>query len=78
MTTLLVANDGGQSANCGLVDRFAEVGDRLWVTVPTAQTESMLAGEDACWVGEARTRDWRAVIKNAVRIRELFRSAKFD
>ena len=61
-----------------LVDRFAEVEDRIWVTVATPQTESLLAGEHVCWVGEAPTRDWRAVGQNAVKIRKLFRSETID
>jgi UDP-N-acetylglucosamine transferase subunit ALG13 len=74
-TTLLVANDGGHIMQLrSLVDRFAVVEDRTWVTVATPQTESLLAGERVHWVGEAPTRDWRAVGRNAVLIRRIFRS----
>jgi UDP-N-acetylglucosamine--N-acetylmuramyl-(pentapeptide) pyrophosphoryl-undecaprenol N-acetylglucosamine transferase len=78
-STLLVANDGGHIMQLSsLVDRSAEVEDRIWVTVATPQTESLLAGERVCWVGEAPTRDWRAVGQNAVKIRKLFRSETID
>lgn len=73
--TLLVANDGGHIMQLrSLVERFAGIDERIWVTVPTPQTESMLANERVHWVGAAPTRDWRAVIRNAGEIRKVFRT----
>ena len=74
MTTLLAANDGGHVVQLySLVDRFGLEGDRLWVTVRTPQTESMLAAEQVTWVGAAPTRDWRAAARNGALIHGLFR-----
>jgi UDP-N-acetylglucosamine--N-acetylmuramyl-(pentapeptide) pyrophosphoryl-undecaprenol N-acetylglucosamine transferase len=74
VTTLLAANDGGHLVQLhSLVDRFGLEDDRLWVTVPTPQTESMLAGEQVSWVGPAPTRDWRAAARNGAVIHGLFR-----
>ncbi len=71
--TLLAANDGGHITQLrALADRIDGVGDRLWVTVPTPQTESMLAGERVHWVTPAPTRDWHAAWRNGRRIRHLF------
>jgi UDP-N-acetylglucosamine transferase subunit ALG13 len=56
-----------------LVDRFGLEDDRLWVTVRTPQTESMLAGERVNWVGPAPTRDWRAAARNGAALHGLFR-----
>lgn len=75
--TLLVANDGGHIMQLrSLVERFEGIGERIWVTVPTPQTESMLAAERVHWVGAAPTRDWRAVIRNAGAIRTVFRDER--
>lgn len=74
MTTLLAANDGGHIMQLrSLVDRFGLHDDRYWVTVPTSQTKSLLAGECVQWVDEAPTRDWRAALRNARSICKLFR-----
>ena len=71
--TLLAANDGGHITQLRtLADRIDGIGDRLWVTVPTPQTESMLAGERVHWVTPAPTRDWHAAWRNGRRIRHLF------
>jgi UDP-N-acetylglucosamine transferase subunit ALG13 len=74
VTTLLAANDGGHLVQLrSLVGRFGLGDDRLWVTVRTPQTESMLAGERVSWVGAAPTRDWRAAARNGAAIHGLFR-----
>ena len=74
MTTLLAANDGGHLVQLySLVDRFGLDDDRLWVTVRTPQTESMLAAERVSWVGAAPTRDWRAAAQNGALVHGLFR-----
>ncbi len=71
--TLLAANDGGHLTQLhALVDRMVDIENRLWVTVPTAQTESLLAGERVHWMVPAPTRDWRAMLRNARLIRHLF------
>jgi UDP-N-acetylglucosamine transferase subunit ALG13 len=79
MTTVLAANDGGHIMQLWtLAQRFTPADDRLWVTVPTAQTESLLAGERVTWVGPAPTRDWKAALRNAAAIRTVFRTNTVD
>lgn len=74
MTILLVANDGGHLAQLrSLARRLPFADDHRWVTTPTAQSESLLAGEDVFWVGPAPTRDLRAAADNARRIAPLVR-----
>jgi UDP-N-acetylglucosamine--N-acetylmuramyl-(pentapeptide) pyrophosphoryl-undecaprenol N-acetylglucosamine transferase len=70
--TLLVANDGGHLTQLhSLAGRFVPSADRLWATVPTEQTTSLLEGEEVVWMDPAPTRDWRAAVRNARRIRPL-------
>lgn len=77
MTTLLAANDGGHITQLSaLLSRLAVGDDRLWVTVATPQTESMLANERVNWVGPAPTRDWRAAARNARLIHRVLRKER--
>lgn len=76
--TLLVANDGGHFVELTqLLPRLPITDDLVWVTVPTPQTESLLAGQQVHWVSPAVTRDYRAVARNASLIRPLLRKHKF-
>jgi UDP-N-acetylglucosamine transferase subunit ALG13 len=78
MTTLLVANDGGHAAQlAALAPRCDLAGDdELWVTVETPQTASLLRGKDVLWVEPAVTRDAPAALRNALRVRDVFRQAR--
>lgn len=79
MKTLLVANDGGHFAELHqLLPRLPITDDHIWVTVPTPQTESVLAGRRVHWVSPAVTRDYRAVARNAALIRPLLRKHRFQ
>jgi UDP-N-acetylglucosamine transferase subunit ALG13 len=72
MTVLLVANDGGHLMQLfTLAPRLPQPKDRVWLTVPTPQTRSMLAGERVEWMVPAPTRDWRAVAQNAWLARDV-------
>jgi len=74
MTILLVANDGGHLAQLhSLARRLPFADDHRWVTTPTAQSESLLQGEDVFWVGPAPTRDLRAAVDNARLLAPLMR-----
>lgn len=78
MKTLLVANDGGHIVQLNqLLSRLPITDDHIWVTVPTPQTESLLAGRNVFWVSPAVTRDYRAVARNAALVRPLFRKNRF-
>lgn len=78
MKTLLVANDGGHIVQLNqLLSRLPITDDQVWVTVPTPQTESLLAGREVFWVSPAVTRDYRAVARNAALIRPLLRRHRF-
>lgn len=79
MKTLLVANDGGHIVQLNqLVSRLPITDDHVWVTVPTPQTESLLAGRNVHWVSPAITRDYRAVARNTALIRPVFNKHKFS
>lgn len=72
MTALLVASAGGHLSELhGLAARLDLGADRVWVTTETAQTRSMLAGEQVRYVGPTPSRDVKAVARNAVRAREI-------
>jgi UDP-N-acetylglucosamine--N-acetylmuramyl-(pentapeptide) pyrophosphoryl-undecaprenol N-acetylglucosamine transferase len=74
MTALLVANDGGHLMQLvTLAPRLPVGDDRMWMTVPTPQSESLLAGERVHWMSPAPTRDWRAVARNAAKARAALR-----
>ncbi|MFB9378500.1 glycosyltransferase [Kineococcus gynurae] len=49
-----------------------------WVTVPTPQSESLLAGEDVTWVHPGPTRDLRAAARNALLAAPLFRRRRIS
>ena len=75
MRTLMVANDGGHIMQLHTLRKRLDLpGDLLWLTNPTPQTESLLAGEQVHWLAPSPPRDARAVIENAARCRPLFSS----
>ena len=66
MTALMVANDGGHLMQLvTLAPRLPVDEDRLWMTVPTAQSRSLLADERVHWMAPAPTRSASAVLRNA-------------
>ncbi|WP_369140404.1 glycosyltransferase [Modestobacter versicolor] len=70
----MVANDGGHLMQLvTLAPRLPVDEDRLWMTVPTAQTRSLLADERVHWMAPAPTRDWGAVLRNAWDSRAAFK-----
>lgn len=74
MTALLVANDGGHIMQLHtLRQRLLIDDDVVWVTPQTPQTMSLLEGESVFWADPCPTRDLRAVVRNARRVRPLFR-----
>lgn len=78
MTALLVANNGGHIMQLhSLSKRLRLHKDRVWVTTPTPQTQSLLKGEVVHWVAPAPTRDWRAVFENSSIARDLFGKHRF-
>ncbi|KQS59744.1 glycosyl transferase family 28 [Geodermatophilus sp. Leaf369] len=73
MTALLVANDGGHLMQLvTLAPRLPVADDRLWMTVPTAQSRSLLSEERVQWMAPAPTRDWGALLHNAWSSRGTF------
>jgi UDP-N-acetylglucosamine transferase subunit ALG13 len=77
--TLLVASGGGHLKQLSqLVDRLPwSIDDRVWCTVNTPQSRSLLAGEDVVYVESADPRDARAALANARRIRPVLRGSGF-
>jgi UDP-N-acetylglucosamine--N-acetylmuramyl-(pentapeptide) pyrophosphoryl-undecaprenol N-acetylglucosamine transferase len=75
VTALLVANDGGHLMQLvTLAPRLPVDEDRLWMTVPTAQSRSLLADERVHWMAPAPTRSTGAVLRNAWGSRGAFRA----
>jgi UDP-N-acetylglucosamine--N-acetylmuramyl-(pentapeptide) pyrophosphoryl-undecaprenol N-acetylglucosamine transferase len=73
VTALLAANDGGHLMQLfTLAPRLPMAEDRIWLTVPTPQTESLLEGERVHWMSPAPTRDYAALARNAWRARSVF------
>lgn len=72
LTTLLVATTGGHLTDLvALAPHFVGVEDRLWVTFDSAQSRSLLAGEDVILVPPVKSRDVAGVIRTlpaAVRV----------
>lgn len=77
--TLLAASGGGHLTQLTrLVDRLPwSTDDRVWCTVDTPQSRSLLAGEDVLFVPSADPRDARAALVNARRIRRLLDGGAF-
>jgi UDP-N-acetylglucosamine--N-acetylmuramyl-(pentapeptide) pyrophosphoryl-undecaprenol N-acetylglucosamine transferase len=74
VTTLLVANDGGHLMQLHTLRPRLGVGDDVvWVTPRTPQTESLLAGEQVHWAFPCPPRDTRALARNTIACRRLFR-----
>lgn len=79
MTALLVANNGGHVKQLhSLAPRLGFDEDRVWVTVGSPQTETLLAGEDVLFVDYPDTRDVRAVARHARAAGALLRRRRFS
>ena len=78
MTTLLVATIGGHLTQLAdLMPRLDPVDDdRFWITNPSPQSESLLAGEDVVWVPEVGSRDFRGVACSALSARRVRRDRR--
>lgn len=68
MTTLLVANVGGHLTQLhALRSRLPLTGPYLWVTSDTAQSRSLLHGEDVVWLDYPQSRSAKDVLLNTGR-----------
>ncbi|WP_202387881.1 glycosyltransferase [Nocardioides flavescens] len=77
--TLLVANDGGHLKQLhSLSSRLPTTGDRLWVTIESPQTRSLLAGEDVEYLLPSKPRDVWVAARNAVAARRILRSRDIE
>jgi UDP-N-acetylglucosamine--N-acetylmuramyl-(pentapeptide) pyrophosphoryl-undecaprenol N-acetylglucosamine transferase len=76
MTTVLVASTGGHLAQLAVLrHQLLAPDERLhWITFDTPQSRSLLAGQDVSFVGFTAPRDFRNVLKNALRARATLRS----
>jgi UDP-N-acetylglucosamine transferase subunit ALG13 len=77
--TLLAASGGGHLKQLTqLAERLPWAsGDRVWCTVDTPQSQSLLDGEEVVFVESADPRDGRAALANARKIRAVIRSSDF-
>lgn len=75
MTTLLVTSVGGHLAELhSLVPRLQGIDvDRLWVTFDSAQSRSMLEGEDTIYLDYAGPRDIKTLLRHTRVAQRLFR-----
>lgn len=79
MKTLLVASGGGHLKQLhGLLDRFTEIEDRLWVTFDTGLSRSILKDESVEFAPYAHPHDIKGSIKDVFFALKLFRKHKFD
>jgi len=78
VTTLLVASTGGHLAELHDLTPRLGVGERRWVTFDTAQSRSLLAGEDVVYVPPATSRDLAGVVKDLLVARKMFRRRRYD
>ena len=78
MPALLVANDGGHLMQLHSLASRLEWQNRIWMTVRTAQSESLLRGEQVIWMRPARTRDLRAVVTNTWLARNVLRGIRLE
>jgi UDP-N-acetylglucosamine--N-acetylmuramyl-(pentapeptide) pyrophosphoryl-undecaprenol N-acetylglucosamine transferase len=74
-TIVLAASAGGHIHELRvLARRFVPAGaNTLWLTFDTAQTRSLLAGEDVVWLRPAGPRDWRSTLANVAPVARLLR-----
>jgi UDP-N-acetylglucosamine transferase subunit ALG13 len=78
VTTLLVASTGGHLAELhDLVPRLG-VRDRQWVTFDSAQSRSLLAGEDVVHVPPATSRDLVGTVRDLLVAQQMFRRDRYD
>lgn len=80
MTTLLVASAGGHLQELHrLRPRLRGVdADVTWITFDTAQSRSLLAGEDVVYVPYCKPRDAGVALRNAAIARRLLRGHRFS
>ena len=80
MTALLVATAGGHlSQLVQLAPRFGiDPTEATWVTVPTAQSETLLAGHDVVWATYSSPRDVRRLAEHSLQAVKLLRKRRFD
>jgi UDP-N-acetylglucosamine transferase subunit ALG13 len=78
--TLLVASAGGHLKQLTrLVPRIPDLGDNLtWLTYPTDQSDSLLAGQTVIAAHLLESRDYRAVARNMWLAARLLRQGRFD
>jgi UDP-N-acetylglucosamine transferase subunit ALG13 len=78
VTTLLVASSGGHLKQLQrLVPRFGDLGDVVWVTFDTAQSRSLLAGQEVVFAHNANSRDLPGAARNARLAFQLLRTRRF-
>lgn len=75
---LLVCSSGGHLDHLSRLRPWWEQHDRMWVTFPGADSESLLAGEDVVWAYHPTTRNVPNLIRNLFLARRVVRRYRPD
>ncbi|WP_375504720.1 glycosyltransferase [uncultured Jatrophihabitans sp.] len=77
---LLIATAGGHLTQLSnLVQRLdIDPANAVWVTVPTTQSRSMLAGHDVVWATYSSPRDFRGLGRHLTKALDVLRCQDFD
>ncbi len=70
---LLVCSSGGHLAQLVALEPWWRSRPRLWVTFPTPDAESLLAGEDVVWAHHPTTRNVPNLLRNTVLAARILR-----
>lgn len=80
VTALLIATAGGHLTQLlTLSTRFSvDTDDAVWVSVPTAQSRSVLADRSVIWARYSSPRDIRAFVEHLALARQVLKARRFD
>lgn len=78
LRVLLVCSSGGHLDHLDRLRHWWERQDRMWVTFPGADSESLLHGEAVAWAYHPTTRNIPNLLRNLVLARRTLRSYRPD
>jgi len=78
LRVLLVCSSGGHLDHLNRLKPWWTQHDRMWVTFPGADSESLLAGEDVAWAYHPTTRNIPNLLRNLLLARRVVREYRPD